>query len=181
MRIRPSREKRLLHIRTAIRWLLYYVLIFAGFIIMVSGSMLKPVILLPLALAIAVGNDLYASTVTAAVCGLLTDIACGRLFGFNAVLFSVFCIAVWLVHEHYLRACFTNYMWLTAVIALLQCRLDYVFYYGIWGYADAESIFLHLTLRVWLYTCISAVFVYLLTRLINKLRQREESRLITEN
>ena len=168
MRIRTTREQRILYFKTVLRWTLYYVLIFFGFIFMTSGTWLKPVILVPLALAIAVNNNQYGSVFTGAVCGFLIDIACGKLFGYNAVILAFFCIVVSLVFELYLRNKFVNFMLITAAASYIQCRLDYRFYYKIWNYDNVERIFVHYTLKIWLYTIISAVFVFLIIKLINR-------------
>ena len=167
MRIRTSREKRIYYFKTVIRWILYYIVILLGFSVMTAGSWLKPVILVPVALAIAVDNNILASVFTGGFCGLLTDIACGRLFGFNAVMLAVLCMAFSLIYQLWLRSRMLNFIWTSSIAAYIQCRLDYEFYYRIWGYADVENIFVHTTLRVWAYTVISAVFVWLVIRLIN--------------
>lgn len=168
MRIKTTREQRILYIKTAIRWVLYYVLIFFSFIIMTSGTWFKPILLLPVALGISVNNNQYASVFTGALCGFLIDISCGKLFGYNAVLLSVFCILTSLVFELYLKHKFFNYLAITAAASYIQCLLDYKFYYQIWGYENVERIFVRVTLRVWIYTLISSVFIYLVFKLINR-------------
>lgn len=167
MRIKATREQRILYIKTAIRWILYYFLILFSFIIMTSGTWFKPILLLPIALCISVRNNQYASVFTGALCGFLIDISCGKLFGYNAVLLSVFCILTSLVFELYLKHKFFNYLAITTAASYIQCLLDYKFYYQIWGYENVERIFVSVTLRVWIYTVISSVFIYLIFKLIN--------------
>jgi cell shape-determining protein MreD len=121
-----------------------------------------------------------AAAVTGAVCGFLTDMACGRLFGYNAVLLTVFCVAVSLVFELYLRNKFANYLWITALVSFLQCWLDYKFYFEIWGYENVERIFYHVTMKVWIYTVISSVIVYLIYKLINRFLMPKEHLTIEE-
>lgn len=169
MRLRTPREKRILYFKTALRWFLYYFLIFLSFIIMTSGTWKKPMLLVPIALAVAANNNQFASVATGAFCGFLTDIACGRLFGYNAVIISVFCIIISLLFELYLKHKFINYIVLTAAASYIQCLFDYKFYYEIWNYANVERIFREVTLKVWIYTMISAVFIYIIISLINKL------------
>ena len=169
MRIRTSRERRILRFKTVTRWILYYVLILFSFTLMTSGTFLKPVLLVPLALAISIENDLMGSAFTGAFCGMLIDIACGRLFGYNAVILAFFCALVSLMFELYLRPRFFNYLWITAVVAFAQCWLDYKFYYQIWDLADIQVIFRTVTMKVWLYTRISAFLIYPLYRLIDRL------------
>ncbi|MDE6035877.1 MAG: hypothetical protein K2G36_08225 [Ruminococcus sp.] len=167
MRIKPSREKRILFLKTFFRWLLYYIVICSGFIFMTSGTLLKPVILIPIALYIAVNNSIYASAVTGAVCGLLIDISCNKLFGYNAVLLVVFCVMVSLIYEFYLRDKIVSFLAISAVVSYIQCLLDYKFYYQIWKYEDSEIIYHEYTLKIWAYTVISSFFVCIVIRIIN--------------
>lgn len=180
MKIRTTREQRIFRFKTTLRWIMYYLLIFISFIIMTSGTWYKPIILVPLAVGIAINNNIYASALTGAICGYLTDISCGKLFGFNAVILTFFCIAANLLFELYLRDRFINYMILTTIVSYIQCRLDYKFFYQIWGYENVGRIFTRVTLRVWVYTVISAVFVFLLLKFVNKLLMPKEHLTIEE-
>ena len=64
--------------------------------------------------------------------------------------------------------------------SFLQCWLDYKFFYEIWGYADVERIFSSVTLKVWLYTVISTVILYILFKIINNLLMPKEHLTIEE-
>lgn len=180
MRIKTTREKRILYFKTTLRWIIYYLIIFTSFIIMTSGSWKKPVLLVPVALCIAVNNDIMASAYTGAFCGLLIDVACGRLVGYNAVLLTVFCVASTLIFELYLRRKFISFTVIAAAASFLQCWLDYKFFYEIWGYENVERIFRNTTLKVWLYTVISSVFIYVLFKIINNWLMPKEHLTIEE-
>ena len=180
MRIRTTREQHILRFKTTLRWMIYYLLIFISFIIMTSGTLYKPILLVPLAVGIAVNNNIYASAVTGAICGFLIAICCGKLFGYNAVILTVFCIAANLVFELYLKDRFINYFIITAAAAFLQCWLDYKFYYQIWDYEYVGRIFRKVSMKVWLYTVISSVFVFLVLKLVNRLLMPREHLTIEE-
>ena len=180
MRIRSTREQRIFRFKTTLRWIIYYLLIFLCFIIMTSGTLYKPILLVPLAIGIAINNNMYGSAVTGAVCGFLTDICCGKLFGYNAVILAFFCIAANLLFELYLKDRFINYMIMTTVASFLQCWLDYKFYYQIWGYENVGRIFRRVSLKIWLYTVISAVFIFLVLKLVNRLLMPREHLTIEE-
>ena len=75
MRLKTPREKRILYTKTTVRWILYYLLILLFFTIMTSGTYTKPMLLVPAAICVAIGNDVMAAAVTGAVCGFLTDMA----------------------------------------------------------------------------------------------------------
>ncbi|SEH41302.1 rod shape-determining protein MreD [Ruminococcus flavefaciens] len=180
MRIKTTRQQHILRIKTTLRWLLYYLLIFLSFIIMTSGTLYKPILLVPLAIAISINNNIYGSAATGAFCGFLIDICCGKLFGYNAVILAFFCILTNLVFELYLKNRFINYLMITAVVSYIQCWLDYKFYYQIWDYENVGRIFVRVSLRVWAYTVISAFFMYLLVKLVNKLLMPKEHLTIEE-
>ena len=116
MRLKTPREKRILYIKTTVRWILYIIIILLSFTLMTTGSWLKPVFLVPVAICIAISNDTMISAYTGAFCGFMIDIACGRLFGYNAVLLTVFCALVSLLYELYLRKKFLNYLWITCFV-----------------------------------------------------------------
>ena len=78
MRIRTPREQRIHSIKTVIRWILYYMVILLCFLVMTSGTWMKPMLLVPAAIAIAANSGQYGSALAGAVCGFLTDIACGK-------------------------------------------------------------------------------------------------------
>lgn len=167
MRIKTTREKRILIVKTTVRWILYYVLIFFSFIFMTSGTMLKPILMIPIAICIAVNNNQIGSALTGAFCGFLIDVSCGKLFGYNAVILTFFCILISVIFELYLRYKFFNVLISTAVVSFIQCLLDYKFYYEIWNYENVEKIFSRITVPVWIYTMISSVFIFLIIKLIN--------------
>lgn len=174
MRLKTPREKRILYIKTTARWLLYIIMILLCFIAMTTGPWTKPILLVPVALCIALNNDTMISAFTGAFCGFLIDIACGRLFGYNAVLLTIFCTIVSLIYELYLRKKFFNYLWITALVSFLQCWLDYKFYYEMWSYENVELIFHNITMKVWIYTVISSVVIYIIFALINKFLMPKE-------
>lgn len=180
MRIRTTREQHIFRFKTTLRWIVYYLLIFLSFIIMTSGTFYKPILLVPLAIGIAIRNNIYGSAVTGAFCGLLTDICCGRLFGFNAVILTFFCIVTSLLFELYLKERFINFLMISAAVSYIQCWLDYKFYYQIWEYENVERIFARVSLRVWVYTVISSFFVYLLLMIANRFLMPKEHLTIEE-
>ncbi|MDE5764380.1 MAG: rod shape-determining protein MreD [Ruminococcus sp.] len=180
MRIKTTREKRIFYFKTALRWTLYYVIILMSFVIMTTGSWKKPVLLVPVALCIAINNDIMASAYTGAFCGFLIDIACGRLIGYNAVILTIFSAAMTLIFELYLRRKFINYIVLTAIMTFLQCFLDFQFFYKLWDYENVNNIFRNVTLKVWIYTMISSVILYVIFRIINNLLMPKEHLTIEE-
>ena len=167
MRIKTTREQRILYIKTASRRIIYYIILFACFIVMTSGTWLKPVLLVPAAICISMSSGQYGAAIAGAVSGLLIDTACDKLFGYNAVLLTFFCIVSSLLFELYLRRKFINFFVISAVVSFIQCYLDYKFYYQMWKYEHVERIFSHYTLRIWIYTMISSIFLYIIFGIVD--------------
>lgn len=167
MKIRTPREKRILYIKNILRWIITYAVIFICFLIMTSGTWLKPVLLVPAAVAIALANGQLSSAFTGAVCGYLIDIAGDKVIGTNAVILTVFSVVISLLYEYYLRNKFVNYMIITAVVSYVVLWLDYKFYYEMWEYEYVERIFAQTSMKVWAYTIVSAVVIYFIFELIN--------------
>lgn len=175
MKINSSKEKRSLFIKSAVRWLLYFLVIFLCFIIMTSGTWKKPLLLIPAALCISVNSSQIPAAVTGAACGFLIDISCGKLVGYNAVILSVFCILVSLLFELYLKNRFITIMLASAASSWIIGWLDYKFYYEIWKYENVEKIFYSITVPVWAYTVVSTIFIYLIIKFINFLLLPKET------
>ena len=124
-----------------IEWLAYALLIGLCFFAETSGSYVKPLLLLPAALCISSHTGEIQSAAVGTVCGLLLDIACGKLLGYNAVWLVICCVAVSLLHRYYLREKLLSMLLLTLVCTTLQGYLDFIFYYAIWGHDDVALVY----------------------------------------
>ena len=163
-----AQERRHILLQT-VQWVLFAVLMAVCFILQTSGSYLKPLLLLPLALCISSHCGEIQATAVGMVCGFLMDIGCGRFLGCNAVFMVICCVAVSLLYRYYLRQKLLNAVLLTAVCAFAQGYLDYMFCYGIWGLADVGILYRQVTLPVSLMTTASSVLMYFLIGLIARL------------
>lgn len=169
MRIKSSKEKRILAIKNSVRWFLYLVITLLCFIIMNSGTKLHPILLIPVAICMSTQSDELQSAFIGAFCGFLIDIACGKLFGYNAVILAIFCTAISLLYKYLLRQRFINTFLVIAAVSFLQGFLDFKFYYDIWGYSNVGIIFRKYTIPVCFMTLASSIVIYPLFKLINHL------------
>ena len=147
-----------------VKWLAFSALALAAYFLMTAGSLVKPLLLIPLALCIASHTSEIPATAVGVAGGLLMDIACGKLLGYNAVWMVVCCVAVSLLHSYYLREKLLNILLLTAVCTAVQGYLDFMFYYAIWGHENVSLVYMHVMLPSGVMTVISAVPVYFLVR-----------------
>ncbi len=136
-----KQERRKYIFLQMVQWTVFSLLILGAFLLATSGSFLKPMLLIPLALCISSHTGEIQATAVGMISGLLMDITCGKLLGYNAIWMVVSCVAVSLLYTYILRQKLLNILILTAACVLVQGYLDYLFYYAIWGYEDVVQIY----------------------------------------
>ncbi|MBR6616557.1 MAG: rod shape-determining protein MreD, partial [Oscillospiraceae bacterium] len=109
-----KQEQRKYYLLQTLQWIIFSLLIVGAFVTATAGSFLKPMLLLPLALCISSHTGEIQATAVGMICGLLMDIACGKLLGYNAVWMVVSCVAVSLLYTYMLRQKLLNIVILTA-------------------------------------------------------------------
>lgn len=164
----------------AVRWILYAIIIIFCYITATSGSFRKPLLLIPVALCIASYAREHTALIIGIVCGLLLDIVCGKLIGFNAILLCLMCIGISLLYKHFLMHRLLSFMILAAAGIFIQGILDYFFFYAIWNYSNVSFIFTNHILICCIYTLISALPVYAVIHNINRLLRPNTVRTIEE-
>ncbi len=152
--------------KQTIQWILFALLIFAGYVLMSAGSGVKPLLLIPLALCISAHTGEIPATAVGMICGLLIDLSCDKLLGFNAIWLVVCCVAVSLLHSYLLQEKLLNMLLLTGICTAVQGYVDFVFYYAIWGLEDVGLIYRHIMLPSGIMTMISLIPIYLIVRQI---------------
>ena len=152
---------------TASRWGIFLVIIFVFYIFSGTGSFVKPLLLIPAALCISVNEDELISACTGVLCGLLTDISCGRLLGYNAVFLVAACVFSSLLFVNLLRRNIINVFIVTSVIVFLHGGLDYFLYYVIWSSDENTSlIYYDIILPSCIMTSVSTLLLYPLIRAV---------------
>ena len=99
----------------------------------------KPLLVLPLCLAVAVFEGEFAGALLGAVGGLLWDYAAGRTVGMLALELLLLCFGVSVLVQLYLQVNFGNFAAVSTVTALLVLSLDWLFFYYMPGYSGAAS------------------------------------------
>ena len=160
-RMDPARRHALMQL---IQWLCFGILAISCYFIMTSGSSVKPLLLIPLAICISAHCGEIEAMGTGVVGGLLTDIACGKLLGYNAVWLVTCCVLTSLLHSYYLRDKLLNILLLTAACTAVQGYLDFMFYYAIWGHEDVELIYTRIMLPSGIMTMVSTIPIWLIVR-----------------
>lgn len=99
----------------------------------------KPLLVLPLCLAVAVFEGEFAGALLGAVGGLLWDCTAGRTVGMLALELLLLCFAVSAVMQLYFKNSAANFALIASAAALLVLTLDWLFFYYMPGYSGAAS------------------------------------------
>lgn len=99
----------------------------------------KPLLVLPLCLAVAVFEGEFAGALLGTVGGLLWDCTAGRTVGMLALELLLLCFAVSAVMQLYFKNSAANFALIASAAALLVLTLDWLFFYYMSGYSGAAS------------------------------------------
>lgn len=99
----------------------------------------KPLLVLPLCLAVAVFEGEFAGALLGTVGGLLWDCTAGRTVGMLALELLLLCFAVSAVMQLYFKNSAANFALIASAAALLVLTLDWLFFYYMPGYSGAAG------------------------------------------
>ena len=99
----------------------------------------KPLLVLPLCLAVAVFEGEFAGALLGTVGGLLWDCTAGRTVGMLALELLLLCFAVSAVMQLYFKNSAANFVLIASAAALLVLTLDWLFFYYMPGYSGAAG------------------------------------------
>lgn len=152
-----------------IKWLLYLLVMAASFLFMTVTDSIMPLFHIPIAICIAIyEKSELTSAFVGLLCGLLTDVACGKLFGFNGFLLTVVCMFVSLLFLYVLRHNTVNYLIVNSATVVVFGLLDYLFFYAMWGSDVNGRIFLFNILIPMLLTIAISPVMWFLFKIIHK-------------
>lgn len=169
-------RSRKMMLRGFLRWFLYAeVLLF--FYMWQANPMIKgfcPLLMIPLATAVAMREGELAAGVFGAVCGLMIDMASGTILGFSSLWLLVSCPVISLLSYYYVKVNFLSHLVLNLAVSVIMGFLDFLFLHSVWEGSGASISFVNMVLPAYLGAVISAIPVYFLVTLIsNKLRPKE--------
>jgi hypothetical protein len=148
--------------RISVRWLFYSLTLLLLYMIMVGGFFRggQPLLIIPLALAVAMRERELPAAVFGAFCGLVIDIACGRLFGFTGIWLMPGCLIASLLVAHLIKINLLNFLWITAAVSAVMAATDYFFNYVIWNTRGAHYILTDFIIPAHLFAVILSPAVY---------------------
>ena len=128
----------------------------------------KPNLLVPMAVCIAMYEGDFSGGVYGALAGLLCDLASFTLFGFNGLILLLCGTAVGLLEIYWIRQKLSNALLCAGGALLLRAFLEYFFYFQVWGYDDVGWLLLRQTLPTVLYSMVPVPLFY---RLFGRFKQ----------
>lgn len=142
-------------------WVLYILQTTPRFLSVVG---VKPILVIPAAVCIAMFEGELTGGIMGAIAGLLCDLASYTIFGFNGVIVMVCCVGAGLLTVYLMQLRLTNALALGGATLLLRGLLEHFFYYQIWGIENASRVLLMSTLPTVVYSTIAVVPMYFLVR-----------------
>ncbi len=153
-----------------LKWLSYGGLAYGAAILqgtpgLFSISGIKPLFLIPTALAVAAAEGEQVGALFGFFCGLLWDLSAGRIAGFFAILVAATCYYIGRLFRSYLKQNPWNTMALTAGATFFLLLVDWFLNYAVLGLAGSFSHLLWLVLPLSLFTAVAATpFFWLVNR-----------------
>lgn len=105
-----------------------------------------PNLTVPAAIAIAMFEGEFVGGIFGMAAGLLCDLTGPLLFGFNGFFVGIFCTIAGLLFIYLLRCNLLGCLLFTLVALMIRGSIEFLFGYGMWGYDNVSSIYLHYTL-----------------------------------
>ena len=112
----------------------------------------RPLWVVPMAVAVAMCENVLPAAVFGAVSGLLCDLGSQALFGFNGLVMLCGCTAIALLSLFLVKVNWKSALLLGGGLAALRALLEFFFFYLIWGYEDIQLIFVHRVFPSFVYT-----------------------------
>ncbi len=175
-----ARSRRMM-LRSFLRWFLYSAALLLFYIFEINPLIrgFCPLLIIPLATAVAMYEGDLAAGVFGTFCGLMLDMANGvSVAGFSALWLLCICPVISLISRFLIKVNLLSHLVMNAVAAIVMAFFDLVFLHWVWEGADSVISFRLVILPAYGGAVLFSVPVYLLIRLINrKLRPREQDRL----
>ncbi len=152
-----------------LKWSLYFLILLIVYSWQTTPRLfqilgIKPILIVPLIVAISMYEKVIESASIGMVAGFLWDISSDKLFGFNAIILFLISITISLICIYYLQTKLFNFVLFCTLALFIQGGLDYFFYYRIWQYENSQLVFTYSILPTIIYTIIISPIFFLLVR-----------------
>lgn len=163
-----------------LRWLCYSLVLLLFYLWEVAPLIRGwcPLLIIPLATAVAMFEGEFAAGVFGVFCGFMLDIASGTLIGFSSLWLLAACPTISLLGQFWLKRSWVTHLVMNTITVILICGLDFLFLHWVWERELSGISFVHSLLPAYLWAIVLSLPVYLLVRFISmSFRPKEERRL----
>lgn len=183
-----ARSRRMM-LRVFVRWSLYALALLL-FFLWETNPLIKgfcPLLLIPLATAVALYEGEVAAAVFGVFCGLMLDTASGTILGFSSLWLLVACPVISLLAQLCVKVNAASHFVLNFGVTLVMGFLDFLFIHWVWERGQSHIAFVQEVLPAYFGSVIFSVPVYFLVKLISRRfrqhveRRPEESSLTAED
>lgn len=132
--------------RKVLKFFIYALIVFSAYIIQTTPGLfdffgIAPFIVLPACICIAVFEGEFAGGLFGFFFGLFCDSTSETVFGFNALVFLVFCVMAGLATIYLFRRSTMNIMLLCLGAVFFRSALEYFFGFILYGYENLAPFF----------------------------------------
>lgn len=181
MKMKGKTRSRKAALRGFLRWLSYAAVLLLFYVMECNPIIPKfcPLLLIPLATAVAMHEGDLAGGVFGVFCGLMLDIANGvTVIGFSALLLLAACPFVSLVSRFLIKKTFITHLILNTAVVIVMALLDLVFLHWVWEGTQSAISFRKVILPAYAGAIFWSIPVYALIGFISgKFRPKEQQRL----
>lgn len=180
---RISRSKartRKAMLRVFLRWLCYS-LVLLLFYLWEAAPLIRgwcPLLIIPLATAVAMFEGELAAGIFGVFCGFMLDIASGTLIGFSSLFLLISCPTISLLGSFWLKSNWLSHLVMNASTVVIMCGMDFLLLHWVWERGDSSISFLRSLLPAYSWAIVFSIPIYALVKMIStRFRPREERRL----
>lgn len=178
--VSKARSRKIM-LRCFLRWFLYAAVLLL-FYLFEGNPLIRrycPLLLIPLATAVAMNEGDLSAGIFGVFCGLMLDIANGvTVVGFSALWLLAACPFVSLASRFWIKVNFISHFILNAAVTAVMAAMDMLFLHWVWEGNASVISFWRTVFPAYAGAIIFSIPVYFLVRLISRrLRPKEERRL----
>ena len=179
---RSKARTRKMIMRSILRWALYAAVLLM-FYLWETNPLIKgfcPLLMIPLACAVALHEGELAAGVFGAVCGLMLDLASGTIFGFSALWLLACCPFISLLSQFWIKVNLVSHFLLNAAVCTVVGFLDFLFLHWVWEQGESTISLVNSVLPAYGGAILLSVPVYLAVRSINAKMRPKQQRMLDE-
>lgn len=174
-------RSRKMMLRGFLRWLLYAAVLLL-FYLFECNPIIRgycPLLMIPLATAVAMYEGDLAAGVFGTFCGLMLDMANGiTVVGFSALWLLCACPFISLLARFWIKATFISHFIVNSAVSVIMGAMDFLFLHWMWEGAESMISFTGVVLPSYGGAVLFSIPIYfLVTFIVNKLRPKEQRRL----